>query len=250
MKFVKALVAAAALAASASAFATPVSLGGEAPDLQTIVNGLYNSAACPTCSAVANAPNVNANQAAEVGLFQIEASGGSVATMIIEVAGNANINTFGVYDPTDMTKTLQLYSGAASNTSAPVLLSATDLFLFSANGIDVQFGSATFGYYLGTAGGTKFYSQASLNSGDDHMVAFLGDGDRIKLPNRSPGIWGSSSYILAWEDLPLSSSDKDYNDMVVYVESVTAVPEPGTLALLGLGFAGLAAASRRKQKQA
>ena len=252
----KQLAASVALvAAASSSFATTV----QGSSLQDILNGLYT---CGTCAGTAAAPNVNTSQTDEVGKFEIEASGGSVATMVIEVAGNANTNTFGIYDVNDASNYLELFSGPAGQGYRSTLLVTVinGSYQFTATVYNQlaqpvsfaykTFSSATFGYYLGTGIGPSFYSEAGKNANEyDHMVAFQGDGDKIQVPGGIPSEWGRSSYILAWEDLPLGSSDQDYDDMVVYVESVTPVPEPASLALLGLGLAGMAAASRRKQKQ-
>ncbi len=58
MKAIKSLLAGVALVASTSAFATPVTLGGESPDLQQVINSLYTAAGTST----ALAPDVNLDQ--------------------------------------------------------------------------------------------------------------------------------------------------------------------------------------------
>ena len=44
--------------------------------------------------------------------WDITGTGGSVSTMIIELASFAAVNTFGIYDPTNPLNTVQLFGGA------------------------------------------------------------------------------------------------------------------------------------------
>lgn len=181
--------------------------------------------------------------------WHITATGGSLATMIIEVAGLQDNNTFGVYDAANKGNYVQLFTGA-QGAGQQATLSIHDDGEVWANLADtgVKFNSAGwFGYYLGydptkTGTGTPvWYSDTALNGGEDHMVAIQGTNtDTVKLPGMSPGVWTDSEFVLAWEDLPFASSDRDYDDMVLMVESVK-VPVPAALLLgfLGLGAAGL-----------
>lgn len=191
--------------------------------------------------------------------WAISASGGSTATIIIELAGYAAGNIFGVYDAQNPNTLVPLFSGSASAGSQVWLsikidgsVHVVDPNTLAGGDTGIDFAANNFGFYLTTTNTNPdltYYSDTALNfDGFDHMAAFEGTGQSVQLPGLVAGVWGSNEYVLAWEDLAGGdkNQDSDYNDFVVMVESVNPVPEPGSLAAFGFGIMGLLGFARSR----
>lgn len=182
--------------------------------------------------------------------WSIGGSGGSFTRLIVELAGFKNVTTFGIYDTTDYTKTVEIFAGASGAGDRSVLEIGVDGSV-SLGLVDtgIDFAGNSFGFYLGSPQG-PFYSDTNLNAdGIDHMAAYEGgNGDTIQLPGALPGKWLDNEYIFAWEDL-YGGGDRDYADFVVIVESVNPIPEPATMLLFGAGLAGLAGIQRKRSSK-
>lgn len=224
----------------------------------------------PGGSLVVSGPGIDVynNQAVPSSFWSIGATGASENKITLEIAGNANSNTFGIFDPTNPNNFLPLFSGPDSAGTLTTLVnngngSYTAFYLTGTNAgtsMTVTFGATNyFGYYLGAASNTPtYYSDPSMNdptgnplyypNGAPHMVAYEGDGKTTLKTGNITGLFLSNEYLLAWEDLPYAHSDLDYNDFVVLVESVHPVPEPAVLGMFGLGvlmLGGFVALRRR-----
>jgi hypothetical protein len=210
-KFLLLLSAVAASAVTASA--TPILVGSET-SLQSIINS----------NVVGTSINVNTNQVANDSYWTGDSS--SAAFLIIELAGYAPNNAFGIYQTGSPVNKHQVFAGSVNGPSGQIALAVPTTW-------------SSFGFYIqNTSAGYTWYSDPALNGGLDHFVAFQGAAGAHMGPSLGNASFDANDYILGIEDLNLG--DKDYNDMVVLVQNVNRVPDAGmTLAFLGLGIAGL-----------
>ena len=173
--------------------------------------------------------------------------------IVLELAGNASTNTFGVYDLNDPNKRLSVFDGAdgAGDQAILRLRQTVDGWRVSVQEVGSPtwthqiISTSAFGFYLSVQGGATFYSQTGRNGdGVDHMYAYQGTGTPFLTGPLAGEFFSRQDYVLAWEDL-LAGGDRDYQDFVAVVQDISPVPLPPAVLLLISGLVGLAGVSRR-----
>jgi uncharacterized protein DUF4114 len=173
--------------------------------------------------------------------------------IMLELAGNAATNLFGVYDLNDPTQRLAIFDGAdAAGDQAILRLRETvNGWRVSVLGAGASswthqvISTSAFGFFLSAQGQGTFFSQTARNAdGVDHLYAYQGTSTPFISGPLSGEVFTPHDYILAWEDLA-GGGDRDYQDFVAVVQDIAPVPLPTPVLLLISGLVGLAGVSRR-----
>ena len=173
--------------------------------------------------------------------------------IVLELAGKARTNSFGVYDLNDPNARLTIFDGNDSVGDQAVLrLSQTvDGWRVSVQEVGSRgwthqvISTGAFGFYLSTRSHETFFSESSRNTdGVDHLYAYRGTDTPFLSGPLSGEVFTLRDYLLAWEDLA-GGGDRDYQDFVAVVQDIAPVPLPTPVIMLISGLIGLAGVSRR-----
>jgi len=191
------------------------------------------------------------------GYFMLAVPGSTVTSPQLKVksaGGGVVVNLFSLpgLDDSNPISSLSLFPGlAAEGDTATVTWLTADSGLVTF--IDVSAATATissfsgvsrngFGFSFEVASyGKTFYTLDDLNPGGEA---------RVLAYNKA----GTNEWAFGYENTPYSVASspsggtRDYNEIFMLVESITPVPEPGTLALVGAAGLAFALLRRRRSK--
>jgi hypothetical protein len=214
--------AALVVAAMVVAFACTSALGATLNTRPVPINGASLQA---YFDFVGQTINVNTDQEGNA-LWTTTVSGNSTFTLQLELTGNASQNAVGIYNDGAPGTLFQIFPGNAApgwfaiasfDVGIPgrvVVNLFDDNAVLQSSTSYLGVNSGDFGFYLSNATGATYYSEDDENAGGaPQNVVYAATGT-------SKGSWW-----LAWEDSSYSTGDRDFDDLVMFLESVN-LPSP------------------------
>jgi hypothetical protein len=211
---------------------------------ETSLQGIFDSVLGPGTLSATNdclAPNLD----------QLwNAPGEVVATVLIEIAGFASQNVFGIYDPKAHTQSQVTVFGGPEGPGASAmiqLISNGSSYSVLLNGVvQGQFATQDFGFFLRTPENNTFYSQPGFNvDAADHLYSYRGNDATFVSGPLNGTTFSNAMYLLAFEDLRIPGGDGDFQDFVA-TANFAPVPLPAGVLLLG-SVLGIGAVIRRRK---